>query len=195
MEEQPIGEIKSNFRKKFFMYYLVLTIPLLLIGGSGYYIYEELDLESAIDAVNTGLVELGSPPISIDPRFFFVVIAVIILAPIAMITKFVDIYSVRYIFYRDRVVRYGSIMFLQVAGQEVPYSHIHNVTVEESGLKGSGDIDLELSGEKKPHLVMISIDNVAGVVAHIQQIIRNYRASFYAQYAMDSNVDQILDRL
>ena len=196
MEEQALGELRPNIKKIFLLNMLKIGFAVGVIITAVAFLNYMIDIKEVYKGIQEGFSGIGiqfSPP-SQTQIIMWVTIALFGMGIFLMLFNYIALGKVRYIFYSNRLALYRSFLMIQVKEDMIPYSNIVKVSFEKA-FPNTGNIALELSGMEQKEIKLQFIDNAVQAVANIQRLIQNYKASYYAQYAQDQRLGNIVDQL
>lgn len=196
MEAQALGELRPDIKKVFFLNLVKVALIIGILAGSIYFVKYTIKIQDTLDDIKLGFQELGmqlSPP-SESEVIRWLIISVSVVSLVLLLANYIMLGKVRYVFYRDRLSLYKSFLMVSIKEQTIPYGSIAKVSYEGSALN-TGTVILEISGMNQKEVRLEYIDNADQAVANIQRIIENYRAEYYAQYAQDKRLGNIVSQL
>lgn len=187
--EAPIAEIKPNIKKAFILNIMFVGAIVFLIISSLVYIHSIVGLKVFIDAFK----ELGYN-ISPSSLLAYSIILTLFVTAILLILDYVALGKISYTIYPDKMVYSKNFFIMQISDKTIPFANITKISYERKIFLNSAKVIVELTGMKENKIEMNFIDNADNVVREIQNLIREYRARYYAQYSQDYRYQNIIEK-
>jgi len=187
--QTPISEIKPSIKKAFISNILFVSVIVVLIIGTLIYLNSIVGLDIFIDTFREVGIEISSASL----LFWFIVI-ILFVTGLLLILNYVNLGKVSYILYPDKLV-YTKSSLIQHKEQEVPYANIAKITSEKKSFLKPAEVTIELTGMKESKVAIKFLENPEEIVMKIQELVRQYRANYYAKYSQDYRYQNIMDKL
>jgi len=188
--EAPVAEIRPNVNKAFilnilFVLGIVVGIIVLLayinsLVGLG--VFLDILKEFGVDFSPMALLGYG-------------IGSILLFTGLLLILNYLSLNKAYYTLYRDKIVYSRSLFIIQISEQAIPYANIAKISYERKPFLNTSKIILDLTGMKPDKLKMDFIDNAEEVVGKLHGLIREFRANYYARYAQDYRMQNIMDKL
>ena len=188
--EAPIAEIKPNIKKAFTLNLLIVGAIVILIIALLIYLNSVVGLDIFLDAFK----EIGIN-ISTASLLAYSIFIILFLTALLLISNYVTLGKVSYTLYPDKIFYNKSLFIAQITDKTIPYANITKISYEKKAFLNTAKIILELTGMKESKVELDFIDDADAVVRKIQELIREYRAKYYAQYSQDYRYQSIMDQL
>lgn len=186
--EAPIAEIKPDIKKAFLLNIMVVAGIVALIIASLIYLNSIVGLGIFLDTFREfGIV------ISAYSLLAYSIITIVLVTILILILNYVTLGKMSYTLYPDRVSCSQSLFIMQLKEESIPYANISKITYKKNFL-GASKISIELTGMKKAKADMDFIDDAEEVVKQLQELVQNYRATYYARYSRDYRYQGIMDK-
>jgi len=191
--ENILYELTPNIKKAFmFSIGKVLVVAGIFLGGFYYLssmgifdIFIELLNEMELD-VTQNFINISFP------------VGVSFVALVAIGLNYMSLHKVRYVCYVDHISIYRNFMIFQVSETNIPYWNIKGIETDNAGMENklfnTGAIRIEASGTKKGFVKLEYIDYPEQVELKIQEIIRNFKANYYADYIKKQRIKSIAEQ-
>lgn len=187
--EAPIAEIKPNIKKAFELNLLIVGAIVALIIAILIYLHIIVGLDIFLDTF--GMLGIKISPLTLLGQSIFLIIFI---TTLLLILNYITLGKITYTLYPDKLVYSQSFFVVHIHNKTVPYSNIAKITYKNRVFLNTSNIILELTGMKENKVELSFIDNSEEVVKKIQDLIRRYRANYYAQYTQDYRYQNIMDR-
>ncbi|MBW2989523.1 hypothetical protein KY358_04360 [Candidatus Woesearchaeota archaeon] len=190
MEKAPLAEIRPNIKKAFTFNLLIVGGILALVISLLLYLHNAVGLGLFLDV----FWQFG---IEISPLAFlaYAIFIVLFITAFLLFLNYMTLGKTRYIFYRDRILYTMSFFVMQVTEKKIPYANITKVSYEEIPFFNSAKIIFDLTGMKERSVSFKFIDNPEEIVRNIHYLMTEYRSKYYAQYAQEYRMQNIMGRL
>ena len=187
--EGPVAEIKPSVGKAFTSNMIYVSVVVILIIGTLIYLNNIVGLGVFIDTFREFGVEISTARLL--GWFIFVILFFTVLL---LILDYVNLGKVRYVFYPNKLVYNKSFLIFQITEKTVPFSNITRVSHQKKQFLNTSKITIELTGMKEDKLELKFIDDAEEVLRELQDLIREQKARYYAQYTQDYGMQNIVDR-
>lgn len=187
--EAPIAEIKPNIKKAFELNLLLVGAIVTLIIAILIYLHIIVGLDIFLDTFGMLGIKI-SPLILLGQSIFFI----IFITTLLLIINYITLGKITYTLYPDKLVYSQSFFVMHIHDKVVPYANIAKITYKNRVFLNTSNIVLELTGMKENRVELSFIDNSGEVIKKIGDLIREYRANYYAKYAQDYMYQSIMDR-
>jgi len=185
--DEKLYEIKPNLKKAFWSGVLRMTIIAGIILGLFYYL-KSLGIFEVFLELGT---EVGFEiPITTINIVVLVIAALVVL--IGTLFTYLRWSQVRYVCYNDHLSLYKSFMIYQIKEIQILYWNIKSVALDPKQLKS---IRVEAGGLEKGFVKLEYLDNAAEAVAAIQELIKRFKASYYADFYKQQKIEKIQEQL
>jgi len=187
--EAPIAKIKPNIKKAFIFNIIIVGGIVLLIIVLLIILHRLVGLDLFLDVFN----QLGFE-ISTTSLLFYSIFAVIFVTGLLLILNYVALGKISYTLYPDKIVYSKSFFILHISDKTIPYANITKITYENKPFLNTAKIIFELTGMKENKTEVDFIDNAEEIIRKIHELIRNYRANYYARYSQEYRYQNIMDK-
>jgi len=187
--EAPLAEIKPNIKKAFILNILIIGAVVILIIALLIYLNIIVGLDIFLDVFNEFGYNVSSASLLSYSIFF-----ILFLTTLLLISNYVILGKISYTLYPDKIVYNKSLFIMRISDKTIPYANIAKISYEEKPFLNTAKVVVELTGMKEPKVELDFIDDAAEVVRKIQDLIREYRSKYYAQYSQDYRYQNIMDR-
>ncbi len=184
--EAPIAKIKPDIKKAFIYNILLVAVVVVLIIGTLIYLNIIVGLDIFIDTFE----QIGIT-ISTTSFISWSIFLVLLFTALLLILNYVNLGKLTYTLYPDKILYSKSFFIMQISNKTIPYANIAKITYEDKALLNTSKITIELTGTKEPKIELDFIDNAEEVVGKIQELIRNYKADYYARYAQERRINKL----
>ncbi len=188
--EAPVAEIKPNIKKAFISDIIVILVILVLIVGTLIYLNNVVGLGVFLDTFKEFGIEISTGALLGWSIFLLLFITTIIL-----ILDYVALGKSSYMLYLGKLVCTKNIFIIQLKEETIPYANIVKISFNKKSIVNTSELILELTGMKKDKVTIEFLDNAQQVAMQLQQLIRNYKSKYYAQYAQNYRYENIMDKL
>lgn len=188
--EAPIAEIQTNIKKAFISDIGVISLVVALIVGTLIYLNSVVGLGVFLDTFREFGIEISAAAVLGWSIFLLLFITTIIL-----ILDYVSLGKSRYLLYPDKLVYTKNMFIIQLKEQTIPYANIVKINLKKKSFVNALDLTLELTGLKEDKITIGFVDNAQQVVMMINQLIREYKARYYAQYTQNYSYQNIMNKL
>ena len=190
MEDVAVAEIRSNVGKAFFLNLFFVGIIVVLIIGISIYLNTVVGLGIFLD----GLKVIGVT-ISGKALLGYIVALTLLATVLILVLNYVNLGKMRVILYRNKLEYSKSLFVMQLSENEISFENIAKVSIEKKPFFNTSKIILGLNGLKQDKLEIDFIDDAEEVAAKIQELIKDYRARYYAQYTQNYRMQNIMETL
>jgi len=187
--EAPVAEIKPSIKKAFILNIMIISGVVLLIIVLLIILESLVGLDLFLDVFK----EMGLN-VSVTSLLLYSIFITIFITVLLLIMNYVSLGKVRYTLYPDKIVYSKSLFILQIHDKEIPYQNITKITYEKKPFLKTSKVCFELTGMKENKITIDFIDNAEEVVQKIQELIREYRAKYYARYSNEYKYQNIMDK-
>lgn len=185
--DEKLYEIKPNLKKAFWSGVLRMIVIAGIILGLFYYLK------------SLGIFEVFLE-LSAEVGFEIPITTINIIVPViaAMVVLIGALYAylrwsqVRYVCYNDHLSLYKSFMIYQIREIQILYWNIKSVALDPKQAKC---IKIEAGGLEKGFVKLEYLDNATEAVAAIQELIKRFKASYYADFYKQQKIDNIKEQL
>ncbi|MBW2974968.1 hypothetical protein KY366_04590 [Candidatus Woesearchaeota archaeon] len=189
MEEAAVSEIKPNIKKAFILNILVVSGIVVMVIALLIYLNSIVGLDVFMEAFK----ELGLE-VSASLLLAYSIFLILFVTALLLILNYIVLGKSSYTLYRDKMVYTKSLFIIQIRDKAVPYANVTKVSYDKKAFLGTARIILDLTGMKEKQVELDFIDDVEEVVKEIHNLIREYRSRYYAQYAQEYRMQNIMDQ-
>lgn len=187
--EAAIAEIKPNIKKAFILNIMIIGVAVILIIAMLIFLNSVVGLDVFLDSFK----ELGIN-ISTAVLLSYSIFSILFITGLLLILNYVTLGKIRYTLYQDKITYSKSLFIMQISDKTIPYANIAKITYKNKPFLNTAKIILELTGMKESKIELDFIDDAEEVVGKIQELIKDYRANYYAQYSQNYRFQNIIDR-
>ncbi len=188
--EAPLAEIKPNIKKAFISNLLIVIGIVILIICLLLYLNNIVGLNVFLDVLKQ--FDISISPITL---LIWSIVIILLFIGLLLILNYVILSKHVYSIYSDKIVYSRNFFVMQLNEQIIPYSNVTKISYEKKPFLNTAAITLELTGMKESRIIFNFIDEAEEVVEKIQNLIKDYRAQYYAQYTQDYRMQNIMNRL
>jgi hypothetical protein len=188
--DSAIAEIKPNINKAFLLNLLIVLAIVAGIIGLLVFLNMEVGLDLFVDTFQMVGIEINPQSL-----LWEAIGTILVVTSLLLIMNYVSLGKVTYTLYPDRIVYSKSFFIFQAGKKETPYGNVTKVYYHEKPFLNTAKIILELSGLRQSRMEMDFMDHPGEVAARLQELIREYRSKYYAQYSQQYRLDSIMDRI
>ncbi len=187
--EAPIAAIKPNIKKALISNIIFVLGIVILIIGSLIYLNIIVGLDIFLDTFKGLGINISSSYL-----IFWFVFFVLFFTSLLLLLNYANLGKIEYTLYPNKIVYTKSFFIIHIKDKEVPYGNIPKITYEKKPFLNTSKIIIELTGMKEKKIELDFIDTPEEVVRKIQELIKDYRAKYYAQYTQDYRYQNIMDK-
>lgn len=184
--EAPVAEIKPDIKKAFLYNILRVAGVVALVVGTLIYLNIVVGLDLFLDS----FAQMGIT-ISTTSFISWFIFLIIFSTAILLILNYVNLGKLTYTLYPDKIVYNQSFFIMQTKDKTIPYANIAKITYKDRALLNTSKITIDLTGTNKPNIELDFIDDAQEVVGKIQELVRDYKANYYAKYAQDKAIRRL----
>ncbi len=183
----PLAEIRPSVKKAFISNILFISGIVILIIAILLYLNAIVGLDIFLDSFK----EIG---VIISPQklLMYSIFAIVSITVLMLLLNYVTLSKVYYTLYQDKIKYSKSLFIVQVKDQTIPYPNIARVSYKKKAFLNTSKITIDLTGMKENKVEIDFVDDVEDVVRKIQDLMREFRARYYAQYTQDYRMNNIM---
>lgn len=188
--EVPIAEIKPNIKKAFILNILIVGIVVILIIALLIYINSIVGLGIFLDLFREFEIII-SPAILLAYSIFIILFFTVV----SLVLNYVTLGKISYTLYPNKMVYSKSFFIMKISDKTIPYANIAKISYEKRPFLNTAKVIIELTGMREDKVKIDFMDDAAAVVRKLQELVREYKSKYYAQYSQEYRYQNIMDRL
>lgn len=188
--EAPLAEIKPNIKKAFIR-------NILIVGGIVFLVIIVLLCLNSVVGLSIFLDVIGVLGIVISPLavLAYFIFFVLFFTALSLILNYVTLGKIGYTLYQDKMVYSESFFIVHISDKVIPYANITKISYEKKPFLNTAKIILDLTGMKQDKVTLNFIDEAEEVVSKLQELVREYRAKYYAKYSQEYRYQNIMEQV
>lgn len=175
-----------NIKKELLKNTLIIIAIMILLFSAVYFVKLQTDVNI--------LTEIFSA-FDIQPNNYFLIPPFLIVI-IILLLNYVTLKNEKYILFDDKIEIQKTENLFIISKEVIPFENITRIFFSNEGILNKmlncGKITIEISGMKKPNIILESIDAPQQIIAVLQQKINNYNMQKQIKFQEQKKIEGIL---